>query len=123
MADLKLPGLNSVIIAGRIVHNAETRYTSTGAGITEFSIACDEYYKAGDESKKKTHFFSVNLWNAKEALLGELLQGRAVVVEGKMTQETWDDKTTGKKAEKIRITANRVQMLDWANKKGSDVPF
>ena len=86
---IRLPQVNQVIIAGRLIKDAETKEIITNAlrkTVTEFTLAVDDGY--GD--KKVTAFHSVQLWNAKETLLPDLVKGRPVLIEGKLTQEHWE---------------------------------
>jgi len=40
-----------------------------------------------------------------------LSKGRQVCVEGRLTQDRWEDKNTGQKRSKVFVTAERVQFL------------
>ncbi len=48
MADLKVPRLNRVLIAGRITKELELKYTPKGSPVVNFSVAMDKRFK--DES-------------------------------------------------------------------------
>jgi len=125
MSELRMPEINEVRIAGRLVRDAETRSTTTGANIMEFSIAVDRSWKdksTGDRLKDVS-YHSVQTWNPPDYLARELTKGRPVYVEGELTQDTWVDKETQKKRERTRIRARRVILLDWLNDKDDDIPF
>ncbi len=45
MADLRLPRLNKVFIAGRITQEPELRYTPKGTPVVRFTVVMDRNYK------------------------------------------------------------------------------
>jgi single-strand DNA-binding protein len=124
-----MPSYNKVILVGNLTRDPETKFIPSGAAVCEFSIACNEKYtsKAG-EKVEKVHFFDIVAW----AKTGELVQqymakGRSILVEGKLTQDRWED-NEGKKRSRIRVTAERVTFLggpkggDGQGAQGSEVP-
>jgi single-strand DNA-binding protein len=46
--------VNKVIVVGRLGHDPEMRYTSSGQAVANFSVATDESYKdhAGERQKR-----------------------------------------------------------------------
>ena len=44
-----------------------------------------------------------------------LAKGRRVLVQGRLRQDSWDDKETGKKQSRIEVTATDVTFLDGPN--------
>jgi single-strand DNA-binding protein len=44
-----------------------------------------------------------------------LAKGRRVLVQGRLRQDTWDDKETGKKQSRIEVVATDVTFLDGPN--------
>lgn len=116
MSDLRMPDINHAQIAGRLTRDAELRNVSTGSTIASFSVAVEKRFKdkSSGETKSQTAFIAVQLWNPGDWILGQLTKGRAVIVDGELVQEEWEDKDTGKKRSRTKINARRVQMLDWA---------
>lgn len=100
--------INQVILLGRLTRDPEQRTTSTGKTIASFSLAVD---RGGDSDA--ADFFDVTAWEK----LGELViqylgKGRRVLVQGRLRQDSWDDKETGKKRSRIEVTATDVTFLD-----------
>ena len=100
--------INQVILLRRLTRDIEPRTTSTGKTIASFSIAVDR----GGESDA-ADFFEVTAWEK----LGELViqylgKGRRVLVQGRLRQDSWDDKETGKKRSRVEVTATDVTFLD-----------
>ncbi len=104
--------VNQVILMGRLTRDPEQRTTSTGKTIVSFSIAVDrggQSVEGGDTAD----FFNVNAWEKLgELVMQYLSKGRRVLVQGRLRQDRWDDKETGKKQSRIEVTASDVTFLD-----------
>ena len=100
--------INQVILMGRLTRDPEQRTTTTGKTIVNFSIAVD---RGGQDDG--ADFFDVNAWEKLgELVMQYLSKGRRVLVQGRLRQESWDDKETGKKRTRIDVTASDVTFLD-----------
>lgn len=100
--------VNQVILLGRLTRDPEQRTTTSGKTIVNFSLAVD---RGGKDDG--ADFFEVTAWEK----LGELVvkyvsKGRKVLVQGRLRQDTWDDKETGKKRSKVAVVATDVTFLD-----------
>jgi single-strand DNA-binding protein len=100
--------INQVILMGRLTRDPEVRTTSTGKTITSFSIAVD---RGGQEDA--ADFFDVTAWEKLGELVSQYLsKGRRCLVQGRLRQDSWDDKETGKKRSKVEVVATDVTFLD-----------
>lgn len=100
--------INQVILMGRLTRDPEQRTTSTGKTIASFSIAVDRQSK--DDS---ADFFNITAWEQLGDLVVKYLsKGRRVIVQGRLRQDTWDDKETGKKRSSVEVVATDVTFLD-----------
>lgn len=115
MSDLRVPDLNSIVIAGRLTRDPDLKYISSGRAVCELSIANSRYYKdKSGERKEDTTFVNVTCWDKFAEYVGEKLQkGRPVLVEGRLKSDSWDDKNSGQKRSKVFIMASRITPLDW----------
>lgn len=104
-------GINQVILMGRLTRDPETRTTPSGKTVTSFSIAVD---RAGQDDQ--ADFFDVTAWEKTGELVQQYLsKGRRVLVQGRLRQDSWDDKETGKKRSRVEVTASDVTFLDGPN--------
>lgn len=100
--------INQVIIMGRLTRDPEVRTTTTGKTITSFSLAVD---RGGQEDA--ADFFDVTAWEKLGELVSQYLsKGRRCLVQGRLRQDSWDDKETGKRRTKIEVVATDVTFLD-----------
>jgi single-strand DNA-binding protein len=93
------------------VRDPEQRTTTTGKTIASFSIAVA---RGGQEDA--ADFFNVTAWEKLgDLVIQYLAKGRRVLVQGRLRQDSWDDKESGKKQSRIEVVATDVTFLDSAN--------
>ena len=101
-------GINQVILMGRLTRDPETRTTPSGKSVTSFSLAVDRV-GADDQAD----FFDVTAWEKTGELVQQYLtKGRRALVQGRLRQDSWDDKETGKKRSRVEVVASDVTFLD-----------
>lgn len=100
--------INQVVLMGRLTRDPEMRTTSTGKTIASFSLAVD---RGGQDDA--ADFFDVTAWEKLGELVNQYLsKGRRCLVQGRLRQDSWDDKETGKKRSKVEVVATDVTFLD-----------
>ncbi len=110
--------INQVILMGRLTRDPETRTTPSGKTITSFSLAVD---RAGQDDA--ADFFDVTAWEKLGELVSQYLsKGRRCLVQGRLRQDSWDDKETGKKRSKVEVVATDVTFLDGPSGDGGSAP-
>lgn len=99
--------MNHVILLGNLVRDPETRATSTGKSVCEFTLAVTERWKTEHgEAKERTAFVSCAIWGPRgEAFSKYHRKGSRALIQGKLAQDTWQDKETGKSRSKTRVDA------------------
>jgi single-strand DNA-binding protein len=81
--------MNSITLDGRVVADAELRYTPGGDPVLSFRVASD----IGFGDKKTTNWFACQAWGKRgEALQQYLKKGQQVTVYGQLTLREWQDK-------------------------------
>ena len=104
--------VNKAILVGRLGRDPETRYTSGGQAVCNFSLATDESYKdRAGERQKRTEWHKIVMW----AKLGELAQqylkkGSLVYIEGRIQSREWQDKE-GQKRTTVEIVGSEMKFL------------
>ena len=106
--------MNSVNIIGRLGRDPELRTTPSGKSVRELNLAVDD----GFGENKKTAWLGVVLWGKTADVAAQYLKkGDRCGISGRLTQDTWDDKETGKKQTKTKITGENLHFLE-AKKEG-----
>lgn len=122
--ELRLPSLNRILIAGNCTRDAEIRYTQSGVALTRFGIASNRRYqdKKSGEWKDDPCFVNVVTWGQLAERLGDQLKkGTAVLVEGRLTSNSWETED-GQKRTTIEIHGDSVQVLDRRGSGGEGAP-
>ncbi len=121
MADLRMPDMNMVLLAGRLTRDPEARVLPTGMALCKLGLAHSRKFRTKDGSQKEeTLFINATCWGkTAEYVRDNFKKGRPVLIEGRLKLDEWDDKTTGAKRSTIEITAERVQALDWEDRGGA----
>ena len=107
-------GVNKVILVGNLGKDPEVRYMSSGAAVTNVTIATSESWKdkQSGEQQERTEWHNVVFFNRLAEIAGEYLKkGGKVYVEGSLRTRKWQDKN-GQDRYTTEIVANEMQMLD-----------
>jgi single-strand DNA-binding protein len=104
--------VNKVILVGRLGRDPETRYTSSGQAVCNFSLATDETFKdRSGERQKRTEWHRISLWGKLAEISQQYLKkGSLVYIEGRIQSREWTDKE-GTKRTSHDIVANVMRML------------
>jgi len=104
---------NIVIVAGRLTREVELRKTPAGKPVAEISVANRRKFKteAGEE-REETLFVDVTLWGRSAETTAEFCTtGSPVLVTGRLSLDSWDDKESGEPLRKLRIVADKIDFL------------
>ncbi len=107
-----MAGFNKVIIVGNLTKDPVVRTIPSGKTVCDLSLASNQIFStANGEKKERTTFIDVAVWGKSGEIAGQYLtKGRAVLIEGRLDQQSWET-PEGQKRSKHIITANRVQFL------------
>lgn len=107
-----MPNVNKVILAGHLCADLEIRQAG-GTSVATARLAIDDSYKSKDGAKvERTVFVDVDVWGRQAETTAQFCgKGSAVLIEGALQMDQWDDKETGQKRTKIKVRAERVQFL------------
>ncbi|WP_018526266.1 single-stranded DNA-binding protein [Alkalispirochaeta alkalica] len=106
--------INHVVLVGRLVRDAQLKYTNGGLAICEFSLAINNRRKQGEQWVDEPSFFDVTLFGRQgEAIQRYLTQGKQVGVDGQLRQDRWQT-PEGQNRSKVVVIANNVMLLGGA---------
>ncbi len=97
----------NTLIVGNVGREVTSRVTSSGKEVANFSVAVNE--RMGDE--EQTTWFQVTAWEKlAEIAAAHIVKGQLVLVEGRITSETWSDQN-GTPQAALRLTARSIRFL------------
>ena len=104
--------LNSWSGSGYVGRDPETFTTNTGKKVVKFSVAVDEgYFDSTKNWVDKTAWVDVDTWGyVAEKCEAKVMKGSFVIIEGRLSMQTWEDKQTGAQRSKLFIKANMVDI-------------
>ncbi|HUT05007.1 MAG TPA: single-stranded DNA-binding protein [bacterium] len=103
--------LNRVFLVGRLVRDAELKYTTSNLPVCQFDLAVNRAKREGDGWKEETMFINrISHWGEQAERKAEYLQkGRLVFVEGRLRMDEWEK--DGQKRRELKVVATHVQLL------------
>lgn len=121
MADLKMPELNSVMVAGNLTKDPIFRETSNNTPVVNFHIAANRRYKdSSNQWQEDVCYVGVVAWNKlADSCRNRLRKGSAVLIDGELQSRTFkmdDDKNRTI----VEIKAKRIQFLNKFNKQDNE---
>ncbi len=98
-----------VVVAGNLTRDPELRQTPNGTPVCQFGVAVNRSYKdASGQWAERTSFFDVVVWGQQgEVCHRYLSKGRAVTVDGRLEQRTYEAQD-GSKRSRVEIIADNV---------------
>ncbi|PYU28143.1 MAG: single-stranded DNA-binding protein [Acidobacteria bacterium] len=104
--------VNRAILVGRLGRDPETRYTSGGQAVCNFTLATDETYRdRNGERQKRTEWHRIVVWGKQAEIAQQYLhKGSLIFVEGRIQTRQWDDRE-GQKRTTVEIVASNFRML------------
>ena len=113
MTDLRLPRVNRVLLAGRVVRDFSLRYTSGQVPVAMFTIAFNRPVKATDGTWGEVAGFVNVLVSHRlaEQCAERLKKGSPVYLEGRLQSRKFDA-AGGNSRTVLEIKADQVQFLD-----------
>lgn len=113
MADLKMPEINYVIVAGNLTKDPIFRETTNGTPVVNFSIASNRKFKdSTNQWQEDVCYVGIVAWNRlAESCRDRLRKGSAVLVDGELQSRSWKSED-GHNRSIVEIKARRIQFLN-----------
>ncbi|MFA5431673.1 MAG: single-stranded DNA-binding protein [Candidatus Paceibacterota bacterium] len=103
--------LNKVFLIGRVATDIEMKTTPSGQSVCSFSLATNRTWKGKDGQKQEeSQFHRIVLWQKLAEIASQFLtKGSLVLIEGRIQNRSWDDKS-GVKRYTTEIVGEGMQM-------------
>jgi single-strand DNA-binding protein len=113
MANLKMPDINNVLIAGNLTCDPSFRKTTNGTPVANFFIASNRKFKDNNgQWRENVCYVGVVAWyKLAESCFENIQKGSAVVIDGELQSRSWrNDDGTSRNV--VEIKARRIQFLN-----------
>ena len=112
---------NKVILIGNFTRDPELRQTQSGTSICRFSIALNRSYEGKDANKvNEACFVEVDSFGrSAENIAKFFTKGSPILIEGRLRQESWTDKESGKQRSKLLVVLERFGFVGSKNSDGA----
>ena len=108
-----MASFNKVILMGNLTRDPELRYTPKGSAIAKLGLAVNRVWRTETgENREEVAFIDVEAWSqAAETISKYMKKGSPILIEGRLRQDTWDDKQTGQKRSKLLVVCESFKFV------------
>jgi single-strand DNA-binding protein len=119
-----MASFNKVILAGNLTRDPELRYTPKGTAVVRITLAVNRTYTGENgERKEEVSFVDVDAWGKQAEVISKYMKkGRPFLVEGRLKQDTWEDKNTHQKQSKLKVVLEGFTFIDSRGGDGGPAP-
>lgn len=96
---------NKIILLGNITRDVEVKMSSSGTHISTLNIAVNNLF-----NKEEVLFINVMYFGKTAELAANLEKGQKILVEGRLTEDKWEDQE-GNKRSKMKVIGNSLVMI------------
>lgn len=112
-----MASLNKVFLLGNLTRDPDLRGLPSGQSVCELRLAVGRRYtNSSGQEVDDTCFVDVIVWGRSAANCKQFLsKGSAVMVEGRLQLDTWEDRNGGGQRSRLRVVAEQVQFMSRRN--------
>lgn len=98
---------------GFLARDLELRYGQSGTAVGNTALAVNRKWKdQGGTLKEEVSFIDLTFFGSTAENAAQYLKkGSPVIIEGRLKQESWDDKQTGKKRSKLVVIVEQMTFV------------
>lgn len=117
-----MPNYNKIILVGHVAREIEMKAVGESR-IGKFSIATNRNYQKNGEWVSVPMFIDVDCFGkTAERAMEQARKGAALLVEGELVMDTWEDRDSGKKRTKHLVRADRIVAMSKRGETDGDAP-
>lgn len=110
-----------VILVGNLTRDPELQYTPKGTAVCKMGMAINRTWK--DESgqkKEEVSFIDLTAFGRTAEVIGQYVKkGHQLFVEGRLKTESWEDKQSGQKRNKLGVVVENIQLMTSGKREGA----
>ncbi|MHA1470938.1 MAG: single-stranded DNA-binding protein [Candidatus Asgardarchaeia archaeon] len=114
---------NKVILMGNFAQDPEYKEIQGGKKVANFVIAVNRTWTGPQgEAGSEVSFIDCEIWGgAAKTIADHFTKGRPIFLDGRLKQEKWTDKESGKNQSRIRVVVENFNFVD-SKKANEGVP-
>jgi single-strand DNA-binding protein len=117
---VSMPNYNRIVLVGHVTRDAEVKKFKDSS-ITRFGIATNRNYQKDGQWQSESMFVDVDVFGRLAERAAEIaMKGAALLVEGELVMDTWQDRETGAKRTKHLVRASKVVSLTKQEERSRD---
>lgn len=108
-----MPSFNRVTLLGHLTRDPQLKYLPSQTALVEFGLAMNNSYttKSG-EKREEVCFVDCTAFGKPAELINQYCtKGKALLVEGRLKYDTWEDKQGGGKRSKHTVVVENFQFV------------
>lgn len=109
-----MSAFNKVILLGNLTRDPEPIITPSGIPITKIGLAVNRKYKnanTGQETEEVCFVDVTSFGNQANTITQHFHKGKAILVEGRLRLDQWEDSNTGQKRSKLSVVMERFEFI------------
>jgi single-strand DNA-binding protein len=109
-----MASFNKVILAGNLTRDPELRYLPKGTAVAAFALAVNRTWKSETgENKEEVSFIDIEAFGRQAEVIAQYMRkGRPLLVEGRLKQDSWEDKQSQQKRTKLKVVLESFSFID-----------
>jgi single-strand DNA-binding protein len=108
-----MASFNKVMLIGNVTRDPEVKYTPKGSAVADLGLAINRTYQnQSGEKVEEVTYLDVELWGRLAEIAGEYAKkGRPIFIEGRLRMDSWEDKQSGQKRNRLKVVGEGLQLL------------
>lgn len=108
-----MSSFNKVLLMGNLVRDPQVKHLPSQTVVAEFGVAVNRKWKDQQGNpKEEVAFLDVSAFGrTAEVIAQHFTKGKPIFIEGRLKQDTWEDKQSGQKRSKITVVLENFQFV------------
>lgn len=107
-----MASFNRVVLLGNLTRDPQLKYLPSQTPVVEFGLAMNRRYTTGGEQREETTFVDCAAFGKQAEVINQYCQkGKALLVEGRLKYDQWEDKQGGGKRSRLTVVVENFQFV------------
>lgn len=120
-----MPSYNKVILMGHLTRDPEMRFLPSNLPVAQVGLAVNERWKnkQTEQWEERANFIDCEAFGRTAEVISQYFQkGKAILIEGKLRLDQWDDKQSGQKRSKLKVVIDSFEFVGGRDGDGAGGP-